>query len=250
MKSRIVLLILISLFLPGCIKSIADEQRYFDPHFHLRTTGSSARELLTDTVFKSLKIEVQYMQGARPTEATLTNLETFLKKHLNKPAGISVSVTEIPSTADTVFSLKNIMDIEDKHRKAFTTHNEIAVYVLFANGYYIKPELLGYAYRNTSAVLFGSNIKENSEIFKKPSRTYLESRVLQHEFSHLLGLVNIGSAAESDHHDDAHEKHCTNKYCLMYYLTDTEDYPSVLIKQKPPVLDKACLKDLRANGGK
>lgn len=250
MKQRVCLLLLLSIVLAGCIKTLADEQRYYDPHFHLQPTGSSARALLTDTVFTSLAIEVQYMAGAKPTAATLENLQTFLQKHLHKPAGISVTVKEIPSPADTVFSLKQIMAIEDSHRTAFTTHNGIAVYVLFVNGSYVNPELLGYAYRNTSAVLFGSPINKNSDGFKKPSRTYLESRVLQHEFGHLLGLVNMGSAVQKDHHDEAHQKHCTNKYCLMYYLTDTEDYPSVLIKQKPPVLDKNCVRDLRANGGK
>ncbi|MBB1284155.1 hypothetical protein HRH25_07210 [Flavisolibacter sp. BT320] len=229
---------------------MAVDQDFFDPNFHLQPAGSSAKALLSDNVFKSLHIEVQYMPGAKPTEATLTNMTKFLGKHLRKPGGISFTLTEIPASTDTIISLKDAMELEDRHRTRFSTTNEMAVYVLFVDGYYSKPDLLGSAYRNTSAVLFGRHIQENSEKFKKPSRTYLESRVLQHEFGHLLGLVNIGTDANDDHHDKEHEKHCTNKYCLMYYLADTEDYPSVLVRQKPPELDADCIKDLRANGGK
>ena len=250
MRIRIAALLLLVIVCIGCIKSIADEKGFYDPHFHLQNIGSSAQSLLTENVFKSLRIEVQYMPGAAPTEAALDELKDFLKKHLHKPGGITIAQKAIPPVEDSIFSLKDIMAIEDRYRTAFTTDHEIAVYVLFVAGSYSKPEMLGYAYRNTSAVLFSSPIKENSDKFKKPARTYLEARTLQHEFGHLLGLVNIGTAAQEDHHDADHGKHCTNKRCLMYYLTDTEDYPSVLIRQKSPELDKNCLKDLRANGGK
>lgn len=250
MKMRTLFFLLLSVVFASCMKTLADDQGFFDPNFHLQPAGSSAKALLSDNVFKSLHIEVQYMPGARPTDGTLTNMTTFLEKHLRKPGGITYTLTEIPAVEDTVFSLKDVMEMEDKFRTRFSTTNEMTVYVLFVDGFYGKPDLLGSAYRNTSTVLFGRHIRENSELFKKPSRTYLESRVLQHEFGHLLGLVNIGSETQEDHHDAAHEKHCTNKYCLMYYLADTEDYPSVLVRQKPPVLDEACRKDLQDNGGK
>lgn len=250
MKTRFLLLLLFAVSFAGCIKTMADGQGFYDPNFHLQSAGSSAKALLSDDLFKSLHIEVQYMPGAKPTEATLANLTTFLGKHLRKPGGITFSLAEIPASADTVFSLKEVMEMEDRYRTRFTSTNEITVYVLFVDGYYGKPDLLGTAYRNTSTVLFGRHIQENSGQFKKPSRTYLESRVLQHEFGHLLGLVNMGAEAQKEHHDTAHEKHCTNQYCLMYHLAETEDYPSVLVRQKPPVLDADCISDLRANGGK
>lgn len=250
MKLHLFCILFFAVVLAGCIKSIADEPGFFDPTYHLRGTGKSAKELLTDSVFKALKIEVQYVKGTEPAEETLLNLKKFLSTHLNKPKGIHIVTTEIPSPEDTVFNLLRVMQLEDKQRTEFTRNDTLAVYVLFANGYYFNQQLLGHAYRNTSVVVFESHILENATRLKKHSRVYLESRVLLHEFGHLMGLVNTGAPVQSDHHDEEHGKHCTNKRCLMYHLADSEEYPLVLIKPQPPGFDKACLEDLKAIGGK
>ncbi len=91
MKIRVATLLLLVIVFTGCIKIIADEKGFYDPHFHLQNTGSSAQSLLTENVFKSLRIEVQYMPGAEPTEAALDELKTFLGKHLHKPGGITLT---------------------------------------------------------------------------------------------------------------------------------------------------------------
>lgn len=242
--------VLFSLILMGCVKSLADEPVFDPTNFHTRPLGSSAKELLSEETFQSMVVEVQYMKGARPHPETLENLEDFLNRHLHKPGGIRVVTKEIPASADSVFSVSSVIDIEQAYRTQFTTNSEIAVYILFASGHYTDPKILGYAYRNTSAVLFSAHIHKRSNKFKKAPRAYLESRILLHEFAHLLGLVNVGSPLVDNHQDEDHGKHCTNKQCLMYYLTDTEDYPSFLIRKAPPRLDEDCLKDLKANGGK
>lgn len=250
MKRQFFCILLFSVFLAGCAKSLADSPGFFNPSYHLQRTGNSAKELLTDSVFKALKIEVQYVKGTEPAEETLQNLKKFLTKHLQKPKGIHIITTEIPAPEDTVFNLLRVMQMEDVHRTAFTRNDTLAVYVLFANGYYYNHQLLGHAFRNTSVVVFESHILENAARYKKHSRVYLESRVLLHEFGHLMGLVNTGAPVQSDHYDEDHGKHCTNKRCLMYHLADTDEYPLVLLKPEPPGFDKACLEDLKAIGGK
>ena len=42
-------------------------------------------------------------------------------------------------------------------------------------------------------VIFGKTIHDNSGALGQTSRTKLESTVLDHEFGHILGLVDIGS---------------------------------------------------------
>ncbi|ANE53718.1 hypothetical protein SY85_24860 [Flavisolibacter tropicus] len=235
----------------SCTKSIAaEDQNVIEKNYHLQRVGSSARDFLTDENFTSLRIEVQYMPGYEPDAKALLNLKYFLYDHLHKPGGISIVTKEIPSSADSSLTMQEVIGIEKANRTAFTKNKELTVYILYTNGYYIEGQMLGYAYLNTSAVLFGRNLDDNSNKFKKLNRSDLETRVLQHEVCHLLGLVNVGSALQSAHKDDDHGKHCINKQCLMYFLTDTEESPSFLLRKTNPKLDAACLEDLKANGGK
>ena len=250
-KLSLVSFIFIWLGFSSCTKSVAAEDHdRIEKNFHLKRVGASARDLLTEERFTSLRIEVQYMAGYEPDEKALVNLRYFLYNYLHKPAGISISTKEIAAIADTALTLDEIKNIEKANRTEYASGKTLTLYILYTNGYYTEDHLLGYAYLNTSAVLFGRNLDDNSNKFKKLNRSDLETRVLQHEVCHLLGLVNVGTTLQSMHKDDDHGKHCSNKNCLMYYLTDTEQSPSFLLRKEIPKLDEACLEDLRANGGK
>ena len=84
-----------------------------------------------------------------------------------------------------------------------------------------------------------------------PSLEVLETTVVNHEFGHLLGLVNAGSPLQSDHQDTEHGKHCTEQDCLMYYTAETgEGIINMLSGGSVPSLDAQCIADLQANGGK
>jgi hypothetical protein len=251
MKMKLIGLTILLTGLMSCSKSLtAVEEETVDKNFHLQKVGTSARDLLSDERFTSLRIEIQYMTGYEPDAKALLNLEYFLYEYLHKPEGIRITTKEIAPAADTSLTLPEVIALEKANRKTYTNGKELAVYILYTNGYYTDDKMLGYAYLNTSAVLFGRNLDDNSNKFKKLNRSDLETRVLQHELAHLLGLVNVGSPLQSEHKDNDHGKHCTNKQCLMYYLTDTEESPSILLRKGIPKLDEACVKDLRANGGR
>lgn len=251
MKRKLACFILLLTTLIGCTKSVAlEDEVTIDKNYHLQRVGASARDLLSDERFTSLKIEVQYMKGYEPDQKALLALRSFLFARIHKPVGISISTKEIAPSKDTILSLEEIIAIEKRERTERANDKELTVYILYTNGYYVEEHMLGYAYLNTSVVLFGRNIEDNSNKFRKLNRSDLEARVLQHELCHLLGLVNVGTPLQSEHKDDAHGKHCLNKKCLMYYLTDTEESPSILLHKGIPTLDEACLQDLRANGGR
>ena len=247
MKMQIVL----SLFILSCLsckktKEIIDA---IDPNsMHNRAVGSSANELLNATKYKSLKIEVQYMQGFAPDAAALNHLQNFLGSYVNKPDGITVVTKEISGTGDMNLSADKIHAIEKANRTAFSTDTEIAVYILYTNGNYTDNNVLGVAYRNTSAAIFGKKVRDNSGGLGQASRTKLEATVLEHELSHLLGLVDIGSAMQTAH--KANGNHCNNQNCLMYYASETTDVLGLLLTGNIPSLDAACVTDLKANGGK
>ena len=219
-------------------------------YLHNRPVGASANELLASTTYKSVKIEIQYMTGYAPDAAAVNNLQTMLDSLLNKPSGISVITKELTPSSNTVLTINQVSDIEKNNRTEFTTGEQIALYVLYTNGNYTNPNVLGAAYKNTSVVIFGKNIHDNSGDIGQASRTRLESTVLEHELGHLLGLVDLGSTMQINHKDATHGNHCNNSNCLMYYASETKDILGFLITDSIPSFDANCLSDLHANGGK
>lgn len=250
MKVKLIVLTVLTFSFISCTKAVAVEEDVADHNFHKQKVGASARQLLSDEKYKKLKIEMHYMTGFEPDSTAVQNLKAFLFDHLHKPAGIEITIKEIKPVKDTVLSIDEIAAIENAHRTQFTNGSTITIYLLYTNGYYTKENMLGYAYRNTSAVLFAKNILDNANNPRKLNRTHMETMVLQHELGHLLGLVNSGTPLQSNHKDDANGKHCSNKLCLMYYMADTEEPTNLIIKKQLPQLDEACLNDLIANGGR
>jgi hypothetical protein len=218
-------------------------------YLHNRPVGASAREILASATYTSLKIEIQYMPGFTPDAAAISHLQTTLSTLLNKPGGITVVTSQIAAASNTSLSIDNVVQIERNNRTAFTTADQIAVYILYTNGNYTDANVLGAAYKNTSVVIFGKTIHDNSGAIGQASRTKLEATVLEHEIGHLLGLVDIGSPMQTNHKDAAHGNHCNNSNCLMYYASDTRDILGFLITGSIPSLDANCRADIHANGG-
>lgn len=240
----------IAVLLAGCSKD--DNGEYANnpdipDQYHNRSTGASANELLSSSVYTSLKIEIQYMTGFAPDGAAISHAQSMLAGLVNKPAGISVVTKEISASGDQTFTSGEILDIERKNRTVFTSGDQLGLYVLITNGNYTDNDVLGVAYRNTSVALMGKKIHDNSGALGQTSRTKLEATVLEHELGHLLGLVNIGSPMQTNHQE--HGSHCNNSNCLMHYASETSDILGFLLTGSIPTLDANCRADLQANGG-
>jgi predicted Zn-dependent protease len=189
------------------------------------------------------------MPGMQLLPETITNLTNFLNAHLNKPGGITITQKEVSSFAADTVSLQQVADYEMKNRTSYTSGNTVAAYILLSDANYSTQSVLGIAYLNTSIVLFERNILAHSGGFGEASREKVESGVTEHEFGHLLGLVNLGTPMTVPHEDNAHVHHCTNTDCLMYYETEIYGLPNRL-NDVVPSLDENCVNDLIANGGK
>ena len=249
MKIKLLVGCLLFLGIISCKKTNDVIDDGLDPiSLHNRAVGSSANELLSGTKFKSLKVELQYMAGFAPDAGAINHLQAFLAARLNKPDGINIVTKEIAANSKTTLTADEVHAIEKESRTSFSTENEIAVYVLYTNGVYSENNVLGIAYRNTSAAIFGKKIRDNSGSLGQVSRTKLEATVLEHEIGHLLGLVDIGSSMQVAH--KANGNHCNNQNCLMYYASETTDVLGLLLTGNIPSLDNNCLNDLKANGGK
>jgi len=190
------------------------------------------------------------MTGFAPDVSALNHLQNILNTYLNKPSGITIVTKEISASSSSTLSIDQIKTIEEQNRTVFTSGDQLGVYFLYTNGNFIDNNVLGAAYRNTSMVIFGKTIHDNSGALGQTSRAKLEGTVLDHEFGHILGLVDIGSPMQTNHKDAAHGNHCSNTNCLMYYTSDTKDILGFLLTGSIPSFDANCIADMKANGGK
>lgn len=218
---------------------------------HQQAVGAVANHFLSSENYKKLTIEIDYMTGFRPTDAALSNLQTFLGQRLNKPNGITIILDdELPLSGKSSFTSQEVRALEEEHRDLYSNKEEIVAYFIIVDAEFSTPNVLGIAYYNTSMALFGKTIADNSGGLGRPSRATVETAVLNHEFGHILGLVGNGSPAIQDHKDEANGAHCTTESCLMYFTINTTDFIANLMGGSIPELDEFCIQDLQSNGGK
>lgn len=229
-----------------------------DHSANLKSVGDSANALLSDDQFTSMNIEIVYVEGYAPSTSAIAGFKSFLQERVYKPDGITISMRPVSSSGKAPFSIQEIGDIEQKNRSTYNTGDEIAVFIYFADGSNEdddskKEVVLGSAFRNTSIVVYEKTIENFAAKANAPSKSVLENAVLDHEFGHLFGLVDMGSEPQSDHldSDPDHKGHCNVPGCLMRssleFGTGVVDITS---GGSVPVLDAQCIADLQANGGK
>ncbi len=211
-----------------------------------RSVGASAKEILASSTYQSINLQIHYMPGYPPDGIALNNLVVFLNTLINKPNGITITQAPIAASGKTVLTLSEVYEIEKANRSVYTSGTQLGIYLLFVDCKYTDANAVGLAYKNTSMVIFGQTVHESSGGITplQISRTKLETIVEEHEFGHLMGLVDLGSPMQTPH-KDASSNHCTNASCLMYFATNLNN-----ITGPVPPLDTNCRNDLTANGGK
>ena len=218
-------------------------------------TAIVSRDILSAEKYDRMIVEIQYAAGFEPPTGALDHLRNFLQARLNKPGGITFVSNEIAAPGKATYTPEDIRNIEKENRTQYSEGNTLATYFFFADGGYShdteESKVLGIAYGSTSMALFQKTIEDFSGGLTQPSAVLLTSTVMNHEFSHILGLVNNGTPIQSEHQDTAHGKHCNVQECLMYWAAETsQGLEDLLGLSSPPPLDAQCIADLKANGGK
>lgn len=239
----------------GCSKDDDNNPAGIDKSANLKALGFSANELISDEKFTSLRIEVVYVTGFQPTQTTLDNLKTFLENTTHKPDGISMSTRAVPSSNKAPFDINEIAQIEADERTVFNAGDEIAVFIYFADGSNENDTdtktVLGTSFRNTSMVIYGKTIQFLVNHTNNLERSTVESTVVNHEFGHLFGLVDMGSPMQTNHQDAESNGHCNVTGCLMAASFQFGgSMMNVIDNNTIPVLDDLCTGDLQANGGR
>jgi hypothetical protein len=256
-KIIVVATMVIALFI-SCSKQDSTDmvsEEGFSVNNNKKPTGSSSNDLLSDATFKSMVVELVFVEGFAPTAQAVNNFTSFLNARANKSGGITVLQRSIASPGKDTFTNQEIAAIEDANRTKYNTASQIAVWALFIDGASASntanSSVLGTAYRNTSFVIYEKTIQGLSDSPFEPDRSLIETTVVTHEFGHILGLTNLGTPLQSNHEDPEHQKHCVVESCLMYWSAESGSGISNMVSGgSAPKLDAQCLADLKANGGK
>lgn len=249
MKKNILLLLLCLGLILSCSKDDSNVNSGVVNALNKQDIGSSSNDLLSVKKYKSLVIELVYVEGSEPSTEAIDNLISFLNKRIYKEK-ISVEKRSIPAPigGGTTYTFEQIRAIEDSNRTKYNTSDQIAVWIFFADGKSSgdigNEVILGSAYRNTSLVIYEQTVKRLAGAGS--NRILLEKTVIDHEFGHILGLTNLGAKMQSAHEDPNNLNHCNVESCLMYWKSQV----NMISGGSEPEMDAQCLADLQANGGK
>lgn len=267
-----IVLVLVMGLMGGCSKDANDstDQNKIDNSANYKTSGSSANDILSNNTFDKLSIEIAYVSGYRPTANAMTDFVAFLKKYTYKD-DIELVYTELASPDEEKLTLEEIDDLEKENRTTFNDGKTLGIYIYFADAPSeddVEEEdlvTLGAVYWNTSMVIYEETIRTLANKNFAVDIDDVETATLNHEFGHLMGLVNLGTEPVNDHEgtttdDDDNEigdNHCTEEGCLM--RAELQFGPSMkkMLEKRTakglvaiPDLGTECLLDLQTNGGR
>ncbi|WP_349663275.1 hypothetical protein IZU89_11295 [Cellulophaga lytica] len=233
---------------------------------NLQGSGDSANEILSNNTYSKLALEIVYVEGFRPNDASLANFTDFINDITFKNE-ITTTYKQVSSPNEEDLTIEEIAKLETDNRTVYNTDDTLAIYIYFADAPSNNDDeetnsvTLGAVYRNTSMVIYESTIKDLAAKSALVSETSVETATLQHELGHLMGLVNLGTEMVHPHegettNDDGEtvgSNHCNVEDCLMNAkLEFGAGMKKMLIASKNglPTLDAECLADLKANGGR
>lgn len=203
----------------ACSKKSDDSHSLVDKTANLLTTGQSANDILSNDKFRNIKLEIAYVAGFRPTPSAMTLLTNYIKKHTFKE-NIELVYNELPSPDKQTVTIQEVADLEAKNRTIYNDGETLAIYIYFVDALFDADNesedtaVLGSVYRNTSMVIYETTVRRIADrnIIRD---AVVETATINHEFGHLLGLVNLGTTAVNDHEDVEFKNHCNISGCLM-----------------------------------
>ena len=270
---KIVPALLSLLLIWGCTKDGIDPQDSSIPvnkSANLLAIGASAHDILSNDKYDRLRVEIAHVAGYRPDAAAIAGFEEFLRARTFKE-DIEFVYSPLSSPEEESLTLKKVDALEKANRTIYTQGSTLGLYIYFADAPAdtdVESEnlvTLGAVYRNTSMIIYAATIRKLIGRGSMVSIAELEQATLNHEFGHLLGLVNLGTGPIDPGHEDTKTEdgtqvgnnHCNAAGCLM--RAELEFGSNILKALESnvskgltslPQLDAECRKDLRANGGR
>ncbi len=204
--------------------------------------GDFAKSYLQGGKYKRIIIEIDYVEGYRPSAQAQDILRNRINLYCDKPDG-EVIFQDAITTSQSQYTDEDILDIEDKHRTYDKTSSDIVIYVLYLDGEYKRDSnVLGIAYGPSSIAIFKEIIDSISIpvwAINLVDSTDYESSVLVHEFGHLLALVNINYDSERSH-ESTYQHHCIHEDCVMYHSVESASIKNLVTQENPKPPSDFC----------
>ena len=257
----------------GCSKDDdstgGQNQTGVDKSANLLVAGASASDILANTNFTTLILEIAYVEGFRPTQEAMDSFETFLRERTFKE-DIQIIYRSLPSPNQEDLTIQEVANLEEQNRENYNDGSTLAIYIYFADAPDDTDDessglvTLGSVYRNTSMVIYEQTVRNLAARSLLISVADVESATLNHEFGHLFGLVDLGTPMVNDHEDTELDEngdpvgnhHCSIDGCLMRAELQFGGGIMGMLESmaarglNAPVLDAECIRDLQGNGGR
>lgn len=202
-----------------------------------------ARTILRRSPARRLVVEITYVEGKRPTQASVDHLIGILQRETAKPDGVLSTFDDpIPATKSS-YTLADLVGLESRYRRLHSSASVATVWIAALNGDYAGGSgALGLAFRATAAVLFEDQIQQVANVFVSSSA--IERSVITHEMGHLLGLISIGYQSRYNHEDPQHPHHSKYQTSVMYWAVEDTSIGTILRGGPPDDFDQYDRADL------
>ena len=202
-----------------------------------------ARTILRASPARRLVVEITYVSGRRPSQASVDHLTQILQREADKPDGVIPTFDDpIPDT-NSSYTLRDLVSLETRYRRLHSTGTVADIWVVALNGSYAGgSSTLGLSFRATAFALFEDQIDQAANVFV--SSGSIERSVITHEMGHLLGLINIGYHSRYDHEDPQHPHHSKYQSSVMYWAVEDTSISTILRGGPPDDFDQYDRADL------
>ncbi len=205
--------------------------------------GAMARTYLRASPARRLRVEIDYIQGRRPSDAAVGHLRRVLAREAAKPDGVAVLIDdEIPS-GGSPYSLDDIAALERAHRDRRSAGSVATLWLVYLDGQLAgESDTLGVAYKASAAAIFRDRIDRATTAAVQA--TAIERAVITHEAGHLLALVNLGYESPHDREDPNSRGHSTESDSVMRAAVEDLSLIALLAGGPPDDFDEFDRDDL------
>ncbi|MGB1586321.1 MAG: hypothetical protein ACPHID_04680 [Thermoplasmatota archaeon] len=244
---RFAALLVIAVAAAGCLSSLTGG-------------GVSAKDLVSDDEYSNWIIEIDHVNGERPSGEVVNGLLSRLQDVVSKDS-VRVQYSDANLPSDDRWTRGELQSLRESRRDLKTEGNTVTTHVMFVDGEYEQEGVLGFAVGHDWIVIFSERIDRGCDeggplglpACSDADRTRAHTAVLVHEFGHIMGLVNNGIDMVNDHEADRcngepDSGHSDNQNSVMFCAVRTVGLFG--LQSIPTEFDADDRRDLCAAGGR